>query len=114
MNGWPDKRKEFVVNHFVPIFQQHHPTLPLNDQFKAEMDGEWHELKSRKQQSKTQEKWKCNGGKQSSTKLFQGKVAEREVQDEFIETEKRRKTGYTVTQKVWSSEIVKNRVAMEM
>lgn len=48
------------------------------------------------------------------TKLFQGKVAEREVQDEFIETEKRRKTGYTVTQKVWSSEIVKNRVAMEM
>ena len=40
MNGWPDKRKEFIVNHFVPIFQQHHPTLPLNDQFKAEMDGE--------------------------------------------------------------------------
>ena len=45
MNGWPDKRKEFVVNHFVPIFQQHYPTLPLNDQFKAEMDGEWHEVK---------------------------------------------------------------------
>ena len=40
MNGWPDKRKEFIVNHFVPIFQQHHPTLRLNDQFKAEMDGE--------------------------------------------------------------------------
>ena len=90
MNGWLDKRKEFVVNHFVPIFQQHHPTLPLNDQFKAEMDGEWHEVKSRKLQSKTQEKWKCNGGKQSSTKLFQGKVAEREVQDEVIKSEKKK------------------------
>lgn len=90
MNGWPDKRKEFIVNHFVPIFQQHHPTLPLNDQFKAEMDGEWDEVKSRKLQSKTQEKWKCNGGKQSSTKLFQGKVAEREVQDEVIKSEKKK------------------------
>lgn len=90
INGWPDKRKEFVVNHFVPIFQQHHPTLPLNNQLKAEMDGEWHEVKLRKLQSKTQEKWKCSGGKQSSTKLFQGKVAEREVQDEFIKSENKK------------------------
>lgn len=61
-------------------------------------------MKSRKLQSKTQEKWKCNGGKQSSTKLFQGKVAEREVQDEVIKSEKKKKkTGYRVTQKLWSS-----------
>ena len=72
-------------------------------------------MKSRKLQSKTQEKWKCNGGKQSSTKLFQGKVAEREVQDEVIKSEKKKKkTGYRVTQKLWSSEVVKNREAMEM
>ena len=79
------------------------------------MDGQWHEVKSRKLQSKTQEKWKCNSGKQSSTKLFQGKVAEREVQDKFIKSEKKKKkTEYRVTQKVWYSEVVKNRVAMEM
>ena len=56
------------------------------------MDGEWHEVKSRKLQSKTK-KWKCNGAKQSSIKLLQGKVAEREVQDEVIESEKKRKQG---------------------
>lgn len=56
---------------------------------------------------KDTKKWKCNGAKQSSTKLFQGKVAEREVQDEFIESGKKKKTGYRVTQKVWSSVVIK-------
>ena len=52
-------------------------------------------MKSRKLQSKTQEKWKCNGGKPSSTKLFQGKVAEREVQDEVIKSEKKKRNQGT-------------------
>lgn len=54
-----------------------------------------------------EKKWKCNGAKQSSTKLFQGKVVERKVQDEVIKSEKKKKTGYRVTQKVWSSAVIK-------
>jgi len=91
MNGWPNKRKEFIVNHFVPIFQQHHPTLPLNDHFKTEIDGEWHEVKSRKLQldtKKVEVQWWKTG--QSSTKLFQGNVGERKVQVEDIKREKKK------------------------
>lgn len=72
-------------------------------------------MKSRKLQSKTQEKWKCNGGKQSSTKLFQGKVAEREVQDEVIKSEKKKKENRVQSNtETLELQVVKNREAMEM
>lgn len=71
-------------------------------------------MKSRKVQSKTQEKWKCNGGKQSSTKLFQGKVAEREVQDEVIKSEKKKENRVQSNTETLELQVVKNREAMEM
>ena len=71
-------------------------------------------MKSRKIQSKTQEKWKCNGGKQSSTKLFQGKVAEREVQDEVIKSEKKKENRVQSNTETLELQVVKNREAIEM
>ena len=71
-------------------------------------------MKSRKLQSKTQEKWKCNGGKQSSTKLFQGKVVEREVQDEVIKSEEKKENRVQSNTETLELQVVKNREAMEM
>lgn len=71
-------------------------------------------MKSRKLQSKTQEKWKCNGGKQSSTKLFQRKVVEREVQDEVIKSEKKKENRVQSNTETLELQVVKNREAMEM
>ena len=85
------QEKEFVVNHFVPIFQQHHPTCCL---WTANLKLKWTENGPKWNQetySQRQKKWKCNGAKQSSTKLFQGKVVERKVQDEVIKSEKKKK-----------------------
>lgn len=47
-NGWPEGRKEFVVNHFVLLFRQNRSTPSLsNKPCDTEWEGEWQEVKRR-------------------------------------------------------------------
>lgn len=70
-NGWPEGRKEFVVNHFVPLFRQNRSTPSLsNKPCDTEWEGEWQEVKRRNHsKAKTKhtgrEQLKCGNKKQS-------------------------------------------------
>ena len=69
-NGWPDRTKEFVVNHFVPLFRQNRSTPLLNKPINTELEGEWQVVKRRKNsKAKTQnlgrEQLKSSNRKQS-------------------------------------------------
>lgn len=87
-NGWPEKTKEFVVNHFVLLFHQNHPTSYFFDSSgKTKSDTGWQVVKRRKLRTKVQkqdmgrEKFKRRNKKQNCTKLPQWKVAERKTQE---------------------------------
>ena len=78
-NGWPDRTKEFVVNHFVPLFRQNHSTPSLlNKPCNTELEWEWQEVMRRnhskaKTQHTGQEQLKCGNKKHSHFQTTQGK-----------------------------------------
>ena len=55
--GGPTEQNNFVVNHFVPLFRQNHPSPSLmSNPYKTKLDGEWKEVKKKKTQGMAVEK----------------------------------------------------------